>query len=191
MLWVSQEKEGPWPGARCEIPDLLLFCGSSRFRALRFNSCQPLCFKIAASPNPSDGSPRLGDSPGKALLLFFCKAKRNQSLGSGRGGGAILLQSWWSFRDKVIILIIPRSFFLPLNWTLCLSQLWLPFWTVSFGGLDACLGWVNSWMKIFSLAVFKMLPPFKSWTLWQQSSFCPDYHCHFGRSFPAEQTMEF
>lgn len=128
------------------------------------------------------------------LCCPFRNAMGTESLGLGRGGGATRFQSWWSFRDKVIMLIIPRSFFfffLPLNWTLCLSQLWLPFWTVSLGGLDACLGWVNSWMKIFSLAVFKMLPPFKSWTLWQQSAFCPDYHCHFGRSFPAEQTMEF
>lgn len=30
--------------------------------------------------------------------------------GLGRGGGALHFQSRWSFRDKVIMLIIPRSF---------------------------------------------------------------------------------
>lgn len=72
------------------------------------------------------------------------------------------------------------------------------FWTVSFRGLDTCLGWVNSWMKIFCLAVSKMcfsppsrFPPFSSIvecsTLWQQpkwKAFHSDHWCHFGRSFP-------
>lgn len=34
-----------------------------------------------------------------------------KSLGLGRGGGALHFQSRWSFRDKVIMLIIPRFFF--------------------------------------------------------------------------------
>lgn len=33
-----------------------------------------------------------------------------KTLGLGRGGGALHFQSRWSFRDKVIMLIIPRSF---------------------------------------------------------------------------------
>lgn len=163
-----------------------------------WGSSLPFLFKslnlqMGASPDPSEDSLLAAVNQGR-LCCSFRNVMGTKSLGLGRGGGALHFQSRWSFRDKVIMLIIPRFFFfffLPLNWTLCLSQLWLPFWTVSLGGLGACLGWVNSWMKIFSLAVFKMLPPFKSWTLWQQSAFCPDYHCHFGRSFPAEQTMEF
>lgn len=45
------------------------------------------------------------------LCCPFRNAMGTESLGLGRGGGATRFQSWWSFRDKVIMLIIPRSFF--------------------------------------------------------------------------------
>lgn len=62
------------------------------------------------SPNPSEGSSRCGETLRKALLPFS-NTMGTERLGLGRGGGAMRFQTWWSFCDKVIMLIIPRSFF--------------------------------------------------------------------------------
>lgn len=101
---------------------------SSSSKCLRFltpvlkvqGTSLPFVFKslnlqMGASPSPSEGSLLAAVNHQGRLCCTFRNVMGTKSLGLGRGGGALHFQSRWSFRDKVIMLIIPRSFFLPLN----------------------------------------------------------------------------